>query len=244
MPQSDGSLYIKVAKARTLNCCWRVTKYKYKSLLLLMFVATALTRTIVDPYYSIITMSSTTESNKTSWQFFWDLQCPYSKKNWENYAAILAKFQDTHEFSIHLTSLLFHPQAFTAQCAANLVASKKGPQAKLEFINACYQHQHTFMNAAVGDAKKSEIDAIFADIANKAGVLDETTFTRNDFLANIHNWDLAIKPAWTEHKEALAFGVVGTPKSVIDGMLVTDSDSSWGPDEWAKELESIMAKKK
>jgi len=171
---------------------------------------------------------------KKSWKVFWDLQCPYSKKNWEQLSAIKAKFGDEYEFCINLTSLLFHPQAFTAQCAANWIASTKGLEAKRIFVNACFHQQDKYMNAAVGDARKSEIDIIFVNIALDCNVIEEKD--TDSFLAGMHDWDTGIKPAWTEHKEALALGVVSTPKHVIDGVLMEGTESAWGKDEWAEYL--------
>jgi len=185
---------------------------------------------------SFLQQTTRSMSTKKTWKVFWDLQCPYSKKNWERFSAIQSKFATEYDFSIHLTSLLFHPQAFTAQCAATLVKETKGPEAWRTYVDACFEQQDSFMNAAVGDARKSEIDAIFAGIAETSGVLDADNFTKDFFLTNLHDWELAIKPAWTEHKEALALGVVGTPESVIDGVLIDDSESDWGPEEWAKKL--------
>lgn len=176
---------------------------------------------------------------KKTWEVFWDLQCPFSKKNWELLPAIKKEFGDEYEFKVNITSLLFHPQAFTGQCAASLLESKIGPEAKLKFIDACYENQELFMNAAVGDARRSEVDAIFANIAEKCGVLEEKILTKDEFLGNIHDWDLAVKPAWTDHKRALGLGVFAVPKSVIDGNLITDSDSSWGPEEWGERLKKM-----
>ena len=94
------------------------------------------------------------------------------------------------------------------------------------------------MNAAIGEKGKSEIDAIFASIAESSGVFDDA-FTKDDFLANIHNWELAVKPAYNEHKIALGYGVYGTPKHVINEKLVEGTESAWGPDEWAAKLKSL-----
>ena len=191
-------------------------------------------------------------STKKNWKIFWDLQCPYSKKNWELLPSIKKKFSDEYEFTIHLSSLLFHPQAFVGQCAAHLIEAKKGEEARLKFIDACFENQASFMNAAVGDARKSEVNAIFAGIAEKIGVFDEDApadadeekvLTKKGFLDNLHDWDQAVKPAWMEHKQALALAVHSVPKSIIDGVLVPDSESDWGPDRWGEALESIKKRK-
>ena len=47
------------------------------------------------------------------------------------------------------------------------------------------------------------------------------------------------KPAYAEHKIALGYGVYGTPKHVIDGKLVPDTESAWGAADWAGKLGSL-----
>lgn len=79
---------------------------------------------------------------------------------------------------------------------------------------------------------------VFATIADNAGVLDDG-FTKEAFLSSLHDWEQAVKPAYTEHKVALGYGVYGTPKHVIDETLVLDAESAWGAAEWAVKLESL-----
>jgi 2-hydroxychromene-2-carboxylate isomerase len=179
-----------------------------------------------------------TASTKTSWKVFVDLQCPYSRILWTKLPAIRERFQDRYDITVHLTSLAFHPQAFMAQCAANLIQRKLGDDAKLVFINACYEKQERFMNAAIGDARKSDIEAVFATIAQEAGLLEGSmTLNKDIFLSKINDWDDAVWPAYTEHKVALAYGVYASPKHVIHETLVQDTESAWGPDEWAEKLQ-------
>jgi hypothetical protein len=78
-----------------------------------------------------------------TWKVFWDLQCPYSKTSWQNLAAIKEQFGNQFDFEVCLTSLAFHPQAFTAQCGASLVESRKGRDALLKYVDACFEHQET-----------------------------------------------------------------------------------------------------
>ena len=177
-------------------------------------------------------------SSKISWKVFFDLQCPYSKVCWKNLPAIRARFQDKYDFSIVITSLAFHPQAFTGQCAATLIGNVKGPEARAHFEDACFEHQDSFMNAALGDCKKSDVDKAFAHIASVSGLFDET-LTEEYFLANLSDWEKAVKPAYAEHKVALGYGVYGTPKHVINEVLIPDTESAWGVDEWAKVLEKM-----
>jgi hypothetical protein len=173
-----------------------------------------------------------------SWLLCWDLQCPYAKVNWQKLPAIRERFDLEFDFEIVLTSLAFHPQAFTGQCAATLVKLKKGEDARRKFIDACYSNQDRYMDKTLGDARPSEVDKIFAGIVQEAGLFDDS-FDEKDFLANLHDWELVVKPTYAEHEVALGYKVFGTPKSVIDQQLITDTESSWGPDEWAEKLLSI-----
>ena len=92
------------------------------------------------------------------------------------------------------------------------------------------------------DARLYRISSAFgrpiATIAEKAGVLDDA-FTKEAFLADLHDWESAVKPAYAEHKIALGYEVYGTPKHVIDGELVPDTESAWGAAEWADKLKSL-----
>jgi protein-disulfide isomerase len=182
--------------------------------------------------------ANSSKKMKKSWKIFWDLQCPYSKVMWEHFSAIKERHGAEYDFSICLTSLPFHPQAFTAQSGASLIETVKGRDAMLKYVDACFENQDSFMNAAIGDAKKSEIDSVFASIAEKAGVFDES-FSKENFLKELHSWDKAVKPAYTEYKISLDYGVSGTPKNVINDKLVPDTESAWGPDEWAEKLKTL-----
>jgi 2-hydroxychromene-2-carboxylate isomerase len=150
----------------------------------------------------------------------------------------IEKVGNEYDFSVYITSLQFHPQAFTAQCGASLIETTKGRTAVFKYVDACFENQELYMNAAIGDAKKSEIDQVFCLIAEKAGLLDDQ-FTKELFLAELHDWEKVVKPAYTEHKIALGYGVYGTPKHVIDEKLVPDTESAWGPEEWAEKLKSL-----
>ena len=176
---------------------------------------------------------------KKTWIAFWDLQCPYSKANWKHWPALKEAFGSDYDMTVKITSLAFHPQAFTAQSAFSLIETKKGRPMAFKFVEACFENQESFMNAAIGDARKSEVDSVFASIAEKAQVFEDDSFTRADFLSNLHNWDMAVKPAYTEHKIAMAAGVFGTPKHVIENQLVADTESAWGVEEWKEKLKTL-----
>ena len=175
---------------------------------------------------------------KRSWKIFLDLQCPFSKKMWQNLPSIKERFVDEFEFEIYITSLAFHPQAFTAQCGASLIESVKGRDVMFKYVDACYENQDAFMNASIGDARKSDIDSVFACIAEKAGLFDEQ-FTKEAFLEDLHSWEKAVKPAYTEHKIALNYNAYGAPKNVIDEKLVVESESAWDADDWAEKLKTL-----
>jgi hypothetical protein len=197
-------------------------------------------------------VDGTSASGKMVWKFFWDLQCPYSKKSWEQYGRIRERFLDRFEFQVHITSLLFHRQAFAAQCAASLINTRKGPHAKRKFVDACFAHQDRYFDAAVGDSKPSDVDAIFAGIAREAGLFDEekeavgeqpgtgnSSLTEEYFLSHLRDWKEAVLPAWTEHKIALSHGVYGTAQFVIEDQLVQDTESGWTAHEWEQKLTSL-----
>mmetsp|Transcript_56556 Transcript_56556/g.65204 ORF Transcript_56556/g.65204 Transcript_56556/m.65204 type:complete len:159 (-) Transcript_56556:4-480(-) len=155
---------------------------------------------------------------------------------------IQTRFDSEYDITIHITSLIFHQQAFTAQCGAALIEKVKGKDAMLKYVDACFQHQELFTNKAMidRDAKKSDIDEVFAVIAEKANVFDEK-FTKETFLQNLHSWDMAVQPADTAVKLAYGYGIWGAPKNVIeDKLIITDgTEKTWGPDEWEEKLKTL-----
>ena len=144
-------------------------------------------------------------------------------------------FGDDYEFSVHLTSLAFHPLAFVGQQAAYLVEREKGAAAKAAFVDQCFAQQDRYKTSHLGDYRKSDVDKIFAAIARDAGVCPSESDTQY-FLNHLHDWEEVVKPAYAEHKIALGYGVFGTPKFVVNEQLVPDTESTWGPDEWRKVL--------
>eukprot|EP00959_Pyramimonas_sp_CCMP1952_P340268 7126942-Pyramimonas_sp.AAC.2 len=113
-----------------------------------------------------------------------------------------------------------------------------GAEKRAKFEDACFAQQESFMNAALGDARKSDVDKVFASIAEGAGVFD-AKFTKDAFLSKLHDWEQAVKPAYNEHKVAMGYGVYGTPKHVIREALIADTESAWGPDEWDAKLKTL-----
>ncbi len=204
--------------------------------------------TVLVALHSLRKSSTTFGSRRrqaSTWHIFWDLQCPYARQHWHQHRQSLAQaFGDQYHFQIHLTSLAFHAQAFPGQCAATLIEREKGLDAKMRFIDACFEHQHTFSNRALPDPKKSEIKQAFAKIAQQAGLLDDDNASDSDdkkltfdgFVTQMDDWESVVKPAFDEHKIALSYGVFGTPKHVIHGKIVSDTDSRWGVEEWKARL--------
>lgn len=73
--------------------------------------------------------------------------------------------------------------------------------------------------------------AIFAEIAARACGCD-----KESVIGAAQDWEAATSPAWSEMKVGIAAGVAGSPKHVIDGKIVADTDSGWGVAEWKAKL--------
>jgi len=181
-------------------------------------------------------------ATQNTWKVFVDLQCPYARKAWIRLPKIQKEFPE-YQFSTHLTSLAFHPQAFVGQQAAYLIGVTKGDDAKMAFVNTAFRNQDLYTNAALGDCRKSDVDKVFSKVAEEAGVFDDA-FTKDDFLSRLHDWENVIKPAYAEHKVALSYGVFGTPNHVINEQLMLDTESAWGPEEWRDYLNKLPQQQK
>merc|ERR1711879_71685 len=90
--------------------------------------------------------SSQQVAAKPSWKMFYDLQCPFSKAAFMKLPEIRKAFGEKYEITTHIVSLAFHPQAFTAHCAAVLMGEKEGQEARAKFEKACFEKQESYMN--------------------------------------------------------------------------------------------------
>ena len=84
----------------------------------------------------------------TEWKIFLDLQCPYSKVFWERLPSIQERFGSKYIFTRHITSLLFHPQAFDAHCAVHcavtLVGNVRGMEIRRKYEDALFENQESY----------------------------------------------------------------------------------------------------
>ena len=170
------------------------------------------------------------------WQMFFDLQCPYSKKLWGMVPELRKKFGSDYDITTHITSLAFHRQSFPAHCAAYLIGTEKGGEARHQFESACYANIDRYVDEAAEKMNHAELNAVFATIAEEEDLFDDDEFTREAFLKALSDRKKVIMPTWFEHTEALFEGVYKAPQHVINGKLVPDMDSSWGIEEYQAAL--------
>lgn len=181
---------------------------------------------------------SDSKNQKRTWQIFVDLQCPYSKKCYAHLDEFKQSFGNEFDISVHVTSLVFHPQAFKAQCCHHAVRDSLGPSAGDIYMKHLFQEQKRYMNDAAKDMTPDQVLNVLADIAAEVGIFDEG-LSRAEFLQHSQDWESTTMPAYKAHKFAVSLGVFGTPTHVIDGSIVTDTDSEWGPEEWASKLSGL-----
>jgi protein-disulfide isomerase len=179
-------------------------------------------------------------SQRVTWQIFLDLQCPYSKVAAEKIPELRAAFGTRMLISTHFTSLSFHPQAFLAQCAAKTFETTTDDETYQKFIAAMWENQANYMNGATAEMCKDEIKAEIANIA-EAAELFTAEFTRAQFLRKLDDWELTTKPAYADVKFALNLQAYGTPKHVIHGRVVANTESKWGAEEWTTKLQELEA---
>jgi len=145
-----------------------------------------------------------------------------------------------YEISIHLTANIQHAQAWPAHYSALMVQAARGAQAYSTYIEALFANQVKFKNGDV-QLSRADMDAAFADIAEECGVLGGD-LTKDAFLAKCSDWKQGhVWQAYGEFKEALALGVFGTPKHIVDGVLLPKTESSWGVADWKSQLADVPA---
>lgn len=177
-------------------------------------------------------MTSTASAVKASraWKVYLDLTSPDSKNIFSSIPWISSSFEE-YDVSVHFMSS--NPNAFPAQCSAALVGSKLGFRARARYIRALFEKQDKFSGAPHVCTKD------LATIAEGCGLFSSPEFTRADFMAGCEDWDTAVKPAFDEHKEAVARGVFKTPTHCVEGHLLAEKTAKFGMEEvqtWRERL--------
>mmetsp|Transcript_18383 Transcript_18383/g.64571 ORF Transcript_18383/g.64571 Transcript_18383/m.64571 type:complete len:168 (+) Transcript_18383:216-719(+) len=141
---------------------------------------------------------------------------------------------------MHLTANILHAQAWPAHYSALLVKKQCGDAVYSKYIAALFENRAKFKNADI-QLSKADMDTAFADIAEGCGLLGGE-FSRAEFLDKCSNWKQGhVWAAYGEFKEALALGVFGIPKHIVDGVLLTCTESVWGVEEWRAKLADVPA---
>jgi hypothetical protein len=99
------------------------------------------------------------------------------------------RFGSTYNITTHVTSPPFHAQAF-AHCAAIVAGNVGGTAGRLAFEEACFAKQESFMNAALGDCKKSDVKHTFVSIARSSALVKEEFTEEASFLS----WMIGLQP--------------------------------------------------
>jgi len=102
------------------------------------------------------------------------------------------------------------------------------------YIKACFSNLDRFKNALTQDMTRKQVFAIFADLAKSAGSKLSTDELVERAMGKGQD------AAWKEFKVGIARGVIGTPKHVIDGVLVK-TDSEWKVADYQKMMEEQKA---
>mmetsp|Transcript_46791 Transcript_46791/g.92072 ORF Transcript_46791/g.92072 Transcript_46791/m.92072 type:complete len:199 (-) Transcript_46791:261-857(-) len=184
---------------------------------------------------------STTHEPAVKFELFIDLQCPYSKVAFNNLKDSIPKhYGKKVDFSITVTALGFHYQAFEALVGGMIAQKVSGKRSTfLDYISTVFEHQESIMNAACTDKNPAQIKQAVADLAcNLDGVTQEAyTAERN---GEDGGWKYVVQ-ANRMCKYAQGRGVGSTPSMIVDGFLVPNTESKWGLEEWKAKIDPFLA---
>ena len=171
------------------------------------------------------------------WEVHLCLGCNFSK-NVHAVLPELKKAMPEFEFEIVLMSLPWHFSAMHGMIIGH--AAVAGGCDRDAYISAVFAQQEKILNNATVDLSREQMFAIYADIAEqtsggkvKKAELVQLAMTRKPI-------DYHMK-AWAECKIGIAAGVMGSPKHVVDGKVLTGTDSAWGVAEYKAKAASLPA---
>ena len=162
------------------------------------------------------------------WELHLCLQCPYSRSVYLLMPELQKAFPE-YAFEIVLTALPFHLNAWPAMAMAQVDGVDRDA-----YIKACYSNMDRFKNAATQDMARKEVFAIFADLAKSTGC----KLSKEELVERAMG--KGQDAAWKEFKVGIIRGVIGTPKHVVDGVLVK-TDSEWKTPDYKKMIKERKA---
>mmetsp|Transcript_12125 Transcript_12125/g.36558 ORF Transcript_12125/g.36558 Transcript_12125/m.36558 type:complete len:206 (+) Transcript_12125:3-620(+) len=182
---------------------------------------------------------ATTTAAKAEWRVFVDLQCAYGEKCFKETLPLLrGEFGDRFDFTLSVTSLPYHDNAFAAHVALKVVEDLKGSEAREAFVRVLYDNRDLYTNAATEETSTMAKRKLFADFAVDNGFFDHPGM----FVGYLKDFPGATEQAWLEQKESLALAVTDSPAHLIKGTTLLqgpDPYAAWTLADWSRFLDGL-----
>ncbi len=168
-------------------------------------------------------------------EVFFDLECPFSKKGWNNVMKVRDAYTSEQIYWVFQPmSLGNHRQSWDATKAV-IAVSDTDTRKFIDFVSYLFSRQAEFANEAWKDKTQTEFHKFLAECAAEAvGQKDERQFL--DSLNSEEVYAQARIPA----RFATIKGVWSTPTFFINGAEATELSSSSSPQDWQSIIDKLL----
>ncbi|MEO1671206.1 MAG: thioredoxin domain-containing protein [Cyanobacteria bacterium J06631_2] len=168
-------------------------------------------------------------------EMFFDLECPFSKKGWQNIMQVVSAYSAT-QISLVLQPMTLgnHRQSWDATKAAIAVAEDDVDKF-VSFVNYLLDHQTEFANEASKDRTQTEWQQMLAGYAVEA-----TEWSDKDQFVQLLNSKEVYAKARIPARFAATRGVWSTPTFFINGAEASNFSSQSSLADWQKQIDSLL----
>ncbi len=168
-------------------------------------------------------------------EVFFDLECPFSKKGWNNVMKVRDAYTSEQIYWVFQPmSLGNHRQSWDATKAAITVADTD-TQKFIDFVSYLFSRQAEFANEAWKDKTQTEFHSFLAECAAEVtGQKD-----KKQFLSRLNSEEVYAQ-ARIPARFATIKGVWSTPTFFINGAEVTELSSGSSLQDWQSVIDKLL----
>ncbi|MEM6612357.1 MAG: thioredoxin domain-containing protein [Cyanobacteria bacterium P01_C01_bin.72] len=168
-------------------------------------------------------------------EMFFDLECPFSKKGWQNIMTVVSAYSAS-QISLILQPMTLgnHRQSWDATKAAIAVAGDDADKF-VSFVSYLLDHQTEFANEASKDRTQTEWQQMLAEYALEATELSD----KEQFIQLLNDKEVYNK-ARIPARFAAIRGVWSTPTFFINGAEASNLSSQSSLADWQAQIDSLL----
>eukprot|EP00756_Hemistasia_phaeocysticola_P062228 Hpha_TRINITY_DN5655_c0_g1::TRINITY_DN5655_c0_g1_i1::g.50648::m.50648 len=167
-----------------------------------------------------------------TFEFFADLQCPFSAKAWTTFRNVVDHYHGKIKFYFTPYVIAGHQQAFDVHRCLDVVFRKGGAGQLFEFVGFLFKNQAQFSNASFKSKTPLDLLHLLGSWVEQYGITPAE-------LEEMIDTDETFDTVRAAQRRGIGLGVWTTPSFYINGALVTRVTGSCDVARWIEYLDTF-----